>query len=174
MTALALYDSTEAARVPPYAQAVAGYLNGEWPSFEPLRARFPRARAVSITVRSDTPGMVLDVENGDATPTEAAAWARWQRDRGVALPALYCALDTVPALEVALRAQQLQRREVRLWTAHWTGKPHICDRSCAPFITERPGATQWRSLAARGYDQSLTTTGWVDAVIRDYARSRQP
>jgi hypothetical protein len=75
-----MYDSTTAADIPADATIVAGYLDGTWPTFAALVARFPTATHVSIATTAATRGAdVYDVEQGDLTPVQCPGV--WQRER---------------------------------------------------------------------------------------------
>lgn len=171
---LTFYDSVDASRLPSNTHAMAGYVDGRWPSLAGMRRRFPRALWVSIAVRSSSDAMVLDVESGDATPEEAAGWAARQHRRGIPRPCLYISLARVPELERALRLHQIPRSTVRLWTAHYTGREHICGIGCGVPMVEPPGATQHTNEPGADIDVSLTTRGWFSAVRRDYLRRIHP
>ena len=67
----------------------AGYVNGAWPTFEELRKRFPRNTCVSITVTAERIANVLDVERGDATPSDVPRWCEKMRRLGT-VPIVYC------------------------------------------------------------------------------------
>lgn len=118
--AIRMYDSITADTVPADAPAVAGYIGGHWPSYHALVARFPRALHLSIAVNASEDAECLDVETGDATPSQAPAWVRRQLARGVHRPGLYANLSTMPAILDALAAAGIHRNQVRLWVAHWT------------------------------------------------------
>lgn len=145
-----MYDTTDPATDLPqhYPPAVAGYVNGAWPSYNGLIKRYPGAKHLSIAVNAGADARCLDVETGDATPAEAPAWVRRQHARGVARPIVYANTSTMPAVIAALEADHIKRSEYLVWTAHYTGVPHI-----------EPGsdATQWESVEHPGsnYDTSL-------------------
>lgn len=144
-----MYDTTDPATDLPqhYPPAVAGYVNGAWPSYNGLIKRYPRAKHLSITVNAGADARCLDVETGDATPAEAPAWVRRQHARGIARPVVYANTSTMPAVIAALEANSILRHEYLVFTAHYTGVPHI-----------EPGsdATQWESVERPGanYDTS--------------------
>lgn len=167
---LAFYDAANPAAVPSSAEAVAGYVDGAWPSLAGLRERFPKLPWLSITVNGAAPAMCVDVEAGDFTPAGAARWIRDRQRAGVYRPVVYCSLSRVPDLEAAIADFGIPRRTIRLWTAHWTGTPHICSPSCGVPMIEAAGATQWAGGRAPGYDVSLTSLQWFDLVRRDFQR----
>lgn len=165
---IALYDSVNAASIPAHAAAVAGYINGAWPSLRPLTVRFPNALWLSITVSSSADAMVLDVESGDSSPADAAIWVARQKELGIPRPALYVSLSGVGALLEDLRRRNLRRNQIRLWIADWTGRQHQAVVQLPGADGEAPGATQWTDHAGLDYDESVTTRGWLHAVRGAY------
>lgn len=145
-----MYDTTDVNTGLPVAhpQAVAGYVNGNWPSYNGLVKRYPGAKHLSIAVNTSADARCLDVETGDATPDQAPGWVRRQHARGVKRPIVYANTSTMPAVIAALEHDSIKRDEYLVWTAHYTGTPHI-----------EPGsdATQWESVEHPGhnYDTSL-------------------
>ena len=98
-----MWDAIHAADIPTTAQIVAGYDNGpisQWSAAD--WARFPNSLKVHISVSpyADV-GHVLDVENGDAQPAHAPAWASMRRSAGLVAPCVYCNLSTLPAVRGA-------------------------------------------------------------------------
>lgn len=88
-----MYDSVNWSAIPANAAMVAGYVSPSgyaWP--QAAWDRFPNAVKVRITPSASHTGLgihVLDVENGDATPTQAPNWAHIQRSLGQD-PTIYC------------------------------------------------------------------------------------
>ena len=68
--------------------------------------------------------------------------------------------DVVPVL----RASGIDRAAVRLWSAHYTGSPHICGpRSCRATSIDMDG-TQWTNAAlGRNLDESLLAADFFAA-----------
>lgn len=140
-----MYDSTNITNIPANPQAVAGYINGKFANFDALVRRFPHAKHLSIAVTSSADAGCLDIETGDATPADAPAWVRRQHARGIKRPVVYANTSTIVAVVNALTHSGIKRDEYLVWTAHYTGKPHI-----------EPGsdATQWEDHQEL-YDVSL-------------------
>jgi hypothetical protein len=85
------------ARAFPDAVKVAGYVNGIYAWSQAEWDLFPHADHVTISVTaSANAGDVLDVETGDATPAEAAAWIRMRKAAGLFRPTVYCSLSVIP------------------------------------------------------------------------------
>ena len=147
-----MYDTVPGpgvAAIPSNAAAVAGYIDGWYQSFPLLAKRFyPHAHILSIAVHADAEAACLDVETGDASPSEAPGWVRWMLARGHKRPVVYANRSTMPAVWAALSRAGIRRDQVRLWVADWTGSPHI-----------PPGydACQWIDHGPHGenYDISL-------------------
>lgn len=151
-----MFDSVSIDQIPSNADAVAGYTSGFWPTFVPLCQRFPKARHVSIAIAASHDAEVLDCEAGDASPDQAPAWVIRQLHRGVHRPVVYCSVSAVGQVLAALRAAGIQRGQVRLWTAHYTFRPHICSPACGNGMPTTADATQWTDRAlGRNLDESL-------------------
>lgn len=152
---LVMYDSVDVGQIPVDAQAAAGYVGGHWPTYAELCRRLPHAHVLSIAVTAEEDADCLDVETGDATPQQAPAWVRRQLHRGVWRPALYANLSTMPAVVHELAQAGLNRDQVRLWVAHYTGEPHI------PTGYD---ACQWTDRAlGRNLDESLLADAFFPA-----------
>jgi hypothetical protein len=116
-----MYDSVSVDQIPTDAEAAAGYVNGAFANYPQIVARTPHAHHLSISVRASGDAECLDVETGDATPSEAPAWVRRQLARGVHTPVLYANASTMPAVRAALDAAGLHRSDYSLWVAHFDG-----------------------------------------------------
>lgn len=155
-----MYDSVSTGLIPADAKAVALYIDGD---FRNWGSRKFKANLLSIAVHADHDAACLDIENGDATPDQAPAWVRRQLARGQYRPVLYSARDNMPAVLEALRAAGINRKSVRLWSAHIGIGPHICSGvSCGAGFTA--DGTQW-TFTARGLnlDESLLDDGFFPA-----------
>lgn len=97
------YDSTKVEAIPSDAVMVFGYNDGRPNNIAAMRAAFPHAIVVEITVDPALPGDVLDIENGDALPAQAPAWALMMRRLG-RVPTCYVALGTWGAVLAAFTA----------------------------------------------------------------------
>ena len=152
-----MYDSIDLSQIPASAPAAAGYVNGRWPTFARLRGQFPHALLLSIAVTAGFNADCLDIETGDATPADAAAWYERQKSRGVTRPCLYASASMMESGVVpVLRAAGVDRAAVRLWSAHYTGTPHICGPATCRAMSISADGTQWTNRAAgRDLDESL-------------------
>lgn len=155
--AVTMYDSVTPSAIPLKARAVAGYVNGRWATYPQLRKQFPHAKVLSVAVTPDRDADCLDVEPGDAQPGQAAGWVKRQRARGLARPAVYCSVSAAPAVLAGLAKNGIGRADIRLWTAHYTGKPHRCTlAACGYDCGGAADATQYTNRAlGRNLDASL-------------------
>lgn len=114
-----MFDSIEVSVLPSSARAVAGYVDGRWPTFGALTQRFyGHAHCLSITVFG-APAACCDCENGDMTPAQAEAWVARELARGRWRPVVYANLST---WEGGLRANLAHYgKRIRRWVAHYDG-----------------------------------------------------
>jgi hypothetical protein len=160
---IVMFDSIEVSTVPAHPPAVAGYVGGWWPTFRALVRRFPRAHHLSIAVHANEDAEALDIERGDATIAQAAGWVRRQQRRGVRRPVLYISISQAAELLRVLAAAGIRRHEVRLWTAHYSYRPHLCSPACG-FGDVHADATQYSDRAlGRNLDESLVGVGFFGA-----------
>lgn len=152
-----MYDDVNVSLIPKDAQAVAGYVNGKYVTYPKLLAAFPHALHVSIAVTASADADVLDVERGDAEIWQVPNWVKRQQKRGLAKPGVYCSVSDLPALLAELKRNGVERTSVRIWTAHYTGKPHRCTKSaCGYDFAGQADATQYTDRAlGRSLDESL-------------------
>jgi hypothetical protein len=102
------------------------------------------------------------VEAGDATNAVVEGWLRRQHARGLKRPVIYTSVSNVRALSQMLAAAGFQHgREYKLWSAHFTFKPHLCSPACGFGMPFTADATQWTDKAlGRSLDQSLVSPGF--------------
>lgn len=151
-----MYDDVTISSLPAEpGAAYAGYVDGRYANIENIKAHFPHAKTLSIAVASHTDAECLDVESGDATNADASAWVKRQHARGLARPVLYTSISNAASLLFTLANAGIERQSVRLWTAHYTGRAHICDRTCG-YSAVKADATQWTDHSHnRSLDESL-------------------
>lgn len=152
-----MYDSVTITEIPAGARAVAGYVGGNWPTFRGLVTAFPRARRLSIAIAASEDAHCLDIEPGDATVNEAAAWVRRQLSRGVKRPCVYASASQIDGLVAALEAAGLHRSQVRIWSAHYGRGRHLCGpATCGEVRSTSADATQYDDRAlGRNLDVSV-------------------
>lgn len=162
-----MFDAIKVGNLPPAAAAYAGYVNGKWQTFRLLQELFPQAHLLSIAVSADADAECLDVENLDATPSQAPAWVKRQQSRGVHRPVVYCSVSAVMDVLGHLASAGITRAQVRLWSAHYTQREHVCGpATCAyPGLITAVDGTQWTSRAlGLDLDQSLLGDGFFAAT----------
>lgn len=149
-TSVTQYDSVTLATIPPNPFALAGYTSGFWPTYLPMRSRWPTAHTVSIAVNTGRRADCLDVEPGDATPSQVPGWVRADRQAGFARPCIYSSyFEFVTEIRPALQRAGISRESVWEWDADYTYRAHI-DLSF--------DGTQWTDVAfGRNLDASTVT-----------------
>lgn len=164
IAATVMYDSTDISTIPKDAPAVAGYTGGQWPTFHSLLTAFPNATRFSIAVAASEDADALDIESGDATPSQAPAWVHRQIERmnPPEKPTVYAAVSQMNEVYSALNTAGISRSAYKIWTAHTGTGDHLC----GPGTCEIPNgysadATQWTWEAlGRTLDQSVLIKGF--------------
>lgn len=123
------------ANLPPGLDAYAGYVNRSgigitWPGVSAIPAKYH----LSITT-DGAPAMCADVENG-----AMSSWAGYTYG--------YSSVSNVNGLIARYG------RPKKLWTAHYTGIPHICSPACYPGLATTADGTQWTDHGG-AWDESL-------------------
>lgn len=149
---LSMPDSITPQNLPPGFPAYLGYDDGSFDTEADLRARFPGAQLVILTVTGAAAAHGVKIAAGsDAEPgnIDAAAAARWAQ-RAIAAspgsrPVMYADLAT-PGYSMAevvagLLALGITRSQYRILTAHDTGEAHICGAACG--VGFQADGTQW-------------------------------
>lgn len=159
-----MFDAIEDSQYPPAGPGVcfAGYVDGslgDQPDYHWLTVNRPGSRLLSIALDPAHDADCLDIEDGAATPSSAAAWYERQKARGVARPCFYASASVMQANMVpVIEAAGIARASVRLWTAHYQSPlgAHICGPSTCGELSIDADGTQWTENAAgRDLDQSL-------------------
>jgi hypothetical protein len=151
-----MFDAVDVAAIPKDAQIVAGYVDGNWPTYDELVKAFPSAEHVSITVKGAPGARVADCESGDLSPRTAAGWAKAEIAAG-RRPCIYYSRAAAPAVSAALAAEGVQLGAVDYWVADWTGTPHVVAGSVATQYADPP-------KSGGNYDISETVEGWPVAA----------
>jgi hypothetical protein len=152
-----LYDSIDLQHIPADAAAVAGYVDGKWPTFHDVCKRWPHAHHVSIATSPRSIADILDVEAGDATIEQAPAWLQRAHRAGIERPGMYASISAWAALIRYCASHGWPRHRYKVWTAHWTRRPHLCSRSCGFDFPTGAGATQYIGGAGTWPDVSLAS-----------------
>lgn len=145
--------------------ALAGYVGGNWPTWPPLEhlyGNYPAEHILSIAVFASEDAEFLDVETGDATIAQVYGWYTRQQARKAWRPGIYISAGSMPALLLTMNANAIARSSYRLWSAHYTGVPHICGPGTCGY--PQADGTQWTSSAfGRSLDQSLLRPSFFPA-----------
>jgi hypothetical protein len=131
-----MYDGVTAAELPTNGQLVGGYVDGEFEWSAADWARFPNAVHVPIAVFSSGGGVVLDVEQGNATPAQSVDWALARRRAGVD-PSVYMNTSTWPQVEAAFQARGVA--QPHYWVADYDGSASIPAGAVAKQYRNTPG-----------------------------------
>lgn len=161
---LFMYDDVTLALIPRTVPAgqpklvIAAYASGRYQNLGGARQEFPQAIIVSIATNAGVEADALDVEAGDATIAQAAAWVNWQLTRGVWMPVVYCSVSSVDALVAELTSKGIARGKYRIWSAHYGSSlgAHICGPSSCKECTAQCDWTQYTNRADNSsLDESL-------------------
>jgi hypothetical protein len=141
----------------PNAAMVAGYINGSYAWSQQDWDLFPHATQVEVTITASTnAGDVLDVEAGDATPSQTAGWIAMRKAAGYYRPTIYCSRSVIPAVRAGTGSYILGQ-DYDIWVADYTGTAHEVTAPGSPSVT--CSATQYESTA--NYDVSTVyDDGW--------------
>lgn len=148
-------DSVTVADLPTGFDLYAGYEDGNYTNTAAIQVRFPGQTVVSITVNpSFDGGIVLDVENGDATPVQAPAWVLMRRKSGVD-PTVYCSEAMWPGVQQAFANAGVPAPHY--WIAGYPG-------SVGEALYPGSVAHQW--IDRGPYDESIVADYWpgVDPI----------
>lgn len=154
---ITMFDSVDTPLLPLGAGfAYAAYIDGKFANASQIRARFFAANILTIAVFARDDADCLDVETGDATPAQAAGWVTRQLSRGVKRPCLYASASVMPQILSVMKTAGVSRNLLRLWSAHYTHKSHICGPATCREMSISADGTQFTDRA-RGInlDQSL-------------------
>lgn len=163
---LIMYDSIDVPLLPEGAPAYAGYVNGSWPTFAALKARFPKARLLSVAVQADHDAECLDIETGDATVVQAPNWHARQLHRGERRPGFYTEASNLALLERVMAAHGITRGQYRIWSAHYT-EAHFCGPHTCGYGDSDTNGTQWTKAAlGKNLDQSVLNDDFF-GIIND-------
>ncbi|HWA55170.1 MAG TPA: hypothetical protein VG816_13460 [Solirubrobacterales bacterium] len=150
--------------------AVAAYANGRFANFKAAKKEFADLHVLEIDVTGEGVGNVGDFELGDIPYSKAGSWAKGRLAAGVHRPVIYFSASRWGEVMQSLKAAGVARKDVRIWTAHYTGRDHLCSSKCGFGISGKADATQWGSpppvgklpapYAGRNVDVSKTAPGF--------------
>lgn len=152
-----MYDAVTPTNIPANAEMVAGYVDGRFAWSAADWVRFPNAVHVPIAVFPTTNnGVVLDVEQGDATPQQAPGWVLMRRAAGVD-PTVYCSEVAWPAVRAAFTAAGVA--QPHYWVAAYPGEGAVVPAGAVAHQYQDTGR----------YDLSIVADFWpgVDPTQED-------
>lgn len=118
-----MYDAAAAELAPPGADLYAGYVDGNYQSYNQLRARFPGKLVIPIAVFASTDaGIIFDGPPDNGTWDHVVDWVVMRRRAGVD-PTVYTDSD-----QWTLAVSTFNARGVvppHWWIANWNGQPNI-------------------------------------------------
>jgi hypothetical protein len=126
-------------------ESVAAYGNGRYTNYPAAKREFPNVPVLELDVKGEGIGHGGDFESGDMPASEAGSWAKKRIAAGVHRPVIYFQVSSWEPIMASLRAAGLEREHVRIWTAHYDGRPHLCSSACGYGVTGEADATQWGS-----------------------------
>ena len=147
-----VYDSVTPTQIPAGAR-IATYADGGYAAGPAAVAGRSHVTWID-TNASDPRAAALDVEPGDATPSQAATWT-WQKLHNAAgdLAIIYTMRSDWPATQAAIATlPAAMQHQVRWWIADPTGVPHIV-----------PGASATQWYWGSNYDITSATPGFWTA-----------
>lgn len=159
------WDTITLSTIPANPFATAGYTSGFWPTYLPLRRAYPKAHTISIAINASNHADCLDVEPGDASPSQAAGWVKADIKAGFKKPCVYSSYwEFVNQVRPDLAAAGISRSSIFEWDADYTYTAHID----AGF-----DATQWTDRAlGRNLDESTVTLAFLSIAQPPYRPAR--
>jgi hypothetical protein len=133
--------------------AYLGYVDGDYITVPGLRAKFPEAKIVSLTVTGRTlEADGCDVESGDLNPDSGAAWVSRKLETKVPgeRPIIYASVGIMADVLGALKILGIERNQVRLLSAHYDRGRHVCGPATCSSISIPVDGTQWTDTFAIG------------------------
>lgn len=130
--------------------AIAAYGNGKFANYDAAHKEFPHLHVLKIDVKGEGIGNAGDFEAGDMAFANAGHWAKGRIAAGIHRPVVYFSVANYHAVIESLHAAGVNRADVRIWTAHYDGRPHLCSSACQPGMSHPADATQWGSPQAPG------------------------
>jgi hypothetical protein len=166
-----MYDSVTVSQLPVGGYAYAGYIDGGYANWDELVRTFPHANLLSITTSGNfsADAHAVDDEAGDANNPQAVNFIRAKIAAKVWRPVAYTQASNLAALTYELESIA-PRSAFRLWSAHYTGTPHLCAASVCGYGTNTPAdATQYAAdpynyTFGRNIDISLLNSSFFEAA----------
>lgn len=148
-----VYDSTDPAAIPATADFILAYMDGRYQTLVTLARTHPHSRIIQCTVTGRPGVRVCDVERGDLTPEQGAAWAIEERNAG-RRGWVYASTSTIPLVVKALQARHYMPQICDWWEANYNGASTIAPgRQAHQYASANDPATS--HLAPAGCDVSV-------------------
>lgn len=154
-----------------WADGFIGYVNGNWPDYDAIKAEHPGKPVYGLTVFADPKdGDGTDSEPGNASIAQTVVNTKGELARGIDRPIVYCPASWASEMVTAHAQAGVARAAYRLLTAHY-GWPRTLpgfqasEHICGPATCEYgPGSngTQWQNGSR--YDRSLVDSHFIAAA----------
>jgi len=137
-------DSITPENLSPAYPAFLAYVDGHWPTAAKVRAMFPEADLLTLTVLGGISAADgCDCETGDLTVPQAVAWASARLNGGAWRPVIYANASTMADVLAYLPTAKVDRARVRLLSAHYGEGNHICGPDTCKAMAVAADGTQW-------------------------------
>jgi len=151
-----MYDATYPLSIPadvPAPGYTMGYVDGRWPTYEAMRAKYPTAIPVAISAIPDSPTSAAaqgwDGESGDYSPDQAAHFSASKLVLGV-VPFGYCSWSDWHDYQLAHAAIGIDPARIDWGIAAYPG--------IGPVLY--PGSVYHQFIDHGSYDESVVAEGW--------------
>lgn len=142
-------DSITPENLPGVYAAFLAYVDGHWPTAAKVRAMFPEADLLTLTVTGGISAADgCDCESGDLTVPQAVAWASARLNGGAWRPVIYANASTMVDVLAYLPTAKVGRSRVRLLSAHYGEGIHVCGPATCKATPVDMDGTQWTDSAA--------------------------
>lgn len=143
-----LYDAVTASNMPGDGSLYAYYINGLYANGTAVQNDDPGKIYVPITITANLAaqkGWVLDVETGDATPSQSVTWVHNYPGPNNEVT-VYCNSSTWPSVRSAFQSAGVS--EPSYWVAEYDNNPVI------------PSGAVAKQYATGGFDKSVVADYW--------------
>jgi hypothetical protein len=153
-TYVEMLDSVTPVSIPLATRYAAGYIDGDFPSYDGIVQRLgPTATVMPITVIPGVKGRTIDCEHGDASPEQAV-----QNVIDGLSDTIYCNYATWPTVRILVRAANISPR-------YWIADYLDSNPTTLPVIPQtwvESGCVAWQFYDTGPYDRSVASLAWLD------------
>jgi len=154
MTLLHGQDSIQASKMTHGLDFYCYYGAGSFQNAAQVAQLFPDKRYVGISPFVTAGIDILDVEKGDSINADIPNHLRTNaKAPNLVLPGFYTSASNVAAANAVCAGNGIARNKYLVFSAHWTGTPHIC----APSVCGYPQADLTQYASNADYDSDQTT-----------------